>query len=218
MIICDKCSTELPVDAVACYRCGTMTDVTFVRPIAASPVGKSNQGLMIAGIASVLVLAAAIVIAAMVVSNRASDQTATNRVATTPANTDVQSKASQTPKPAATDKPQSTPAPTPIDVDKQREEYNRQERANSVANAANAMANAARRTAPPNATAQCNDRSFSFEFAGICSGSGGILQMYVRNIDTTQSPRAICGNGGMSYYNGDRIFVCGGGSVRYWYR
>lgn len=32
-MICTRCSTELPEEAVACYRCGTVTDATFVRPL-----------------------------------------------------------------------------------------------------------------------------------------------------------------------------------------
>lgn len=34
---CDRCSTELPEDAVACYRCGRSAEATFVKPLAPSP-------------------------------------------------------------------------------------------------------------------------------------------------------------------------------------
>ena len=66
-MICEKCSTELPDFAVACYSCGTMTEAaTFVRPLAGSPTvvtprAKSKApiiaGTAIGGVAVVIVVA-----------------------------------------------------------------------------------------------------------------------------------------------------------------
>ncbi len=57
---CEKCSTELPDDAVACYRCGTLTGQTYY---AAPPkaTGRGRLLLWIAATLGIAVLAAGVV-------------------------------------------------------------------------------------------------------------------------------------------------------------
>lgn len=59
-MICDRCRTELPDDAVACYRCGRVTEATFVSPItpAASTIsGPAKIGLGVGAVVAIVALA-----------------------------------------------------------------------------------------------------------------------------------------------------------------
>lgn len=127
---CDKCSTELPDDAVACYRCGTVTGATFVKPLySREPVRVkekvSVQNVIALTLLGVLTVAAVAYVAAYIFLNKNSNPTIEdNRAPISASNKSVTVP--------------NKPSPTP----------NRETVANTVAPASN-LAEPARNTAVP---------------------------------------------------------------------
>lgn len=79
-MICERCSTELPENAVACYRCGTMTDqITFVRPTPGKTFDEKylpkvesafDRGIKLVAVSALVLLGIAGVIFAMAMLNQ----------------------------------------------------------------------------------------------------------------------------------------------------
>lgn len=195
MIVCEKCSTELPPDAVACYRCGTMTDVTFVRPITHQLPATTNwQWIATIVVACSATLITVLIVAGMIVSDtmKKNDQQRTGFTPTPGATQSptrgMETSSSQpaTPNQTRTEiTPVPSPTKTPIDVDKQREEYDRRKSAEDK------LTNDAPVNIPPPTIREYDDKG--------------------------RQLRAICNNGEPSYWQYDKFGTCGmNGGVKRW--
>lgn len=207
MIYCEKCSTELPDEAVACYHCGTLTGATFVVGSSARPVPKEQPDLLdrltkVIAVASLAVLAlAAVWFVAANVSQRASQiEPLVTRNTPAPETS------------AKIESPPPTPAPTQIKTPRPAPQATGPIGTVPTPNAPPVVP-------PPQATAICRDGTFDVSLTGMCDGHKGVQQYLISGIKPGQVARAICNNGQISYWQGDAWATCGMNSgVRWWYR
>jgi hypothetical protein len=210
-MICEKCQTELPDHAVACWRCGTvLEEITFVKPLGGEGTTRpvhfasariSNRALIIGyGIAAVLFagLIAGLVSFAFNRNNELARANQNVMIAPTPELVTP----TPTPKPTATKFVQIEPA-------------------NSDRSGDGIPIDQLPKTAPPeDATALCTDGTYTkwVHTGKACSANGGVAKWYVSGIQNNRKARAICDDGHISYFDGPRFLVCAtGGGVRHWY-
>ena len=146
-MLCEKCSTKLPNDAVACFRCGTITGLTYVVAPPKDPKARTIAATVAITLAAIFVVAA-VGIGAVYLAIRNTDSPSITKSDLPPTQTRNEPSAPVNAL-TATQAPPVTPTPTQAPPTTPKPPPPRQEPPQP-------------QTAPPNATAQCNDNSFSY--------------------------------------------------------
>jgi hypothetical protein len=168
---------------------------------------ENNNGLYIAGGIVIAMLIAACTVLAIFVLSRP-DNTQIAKVDPKATATSTPTLGMEIPTTTATPLPARTPTPNA-------------EKILTGGPANNVTASAPPRTAAAeDDTAVCNDGTYTkwLVIGRACSANGGVARWLVTGIDETRKPRAICGDGHISYWGGDRFATClTGHGVRHWY-